>query len=134
MVVMVGPAGTRQKLASGATTMDDLQFILPTVGKTRKNRLEQRLRELGIHPSKPIIFLEFADVIQKMVEDGQGVTMLTYEQLAGGIAAGRLEIFGPNLPLAQACGRSLDHAHAARVIEERLIKAMSGPPPGMARM
>lgn len=115
--------------------MDDLQFILPTVGKPSENRLEQRLRELGVNPRKPIIFLEFADVIQRMVEDGQGVTMLTYEQLAGGIAAGRLELFGPTLQsLKRVIARS-DHApHAARVIEERLVKAMSGPPPGMARM
>ena len=135
MVVMAGPSGTRQKLASGAVTMDDLQFILPTVGKTSENRLEQRLLELGVRPRKPIIFLEFADVIQKMVEDGQGVTMLTYEQLASGIAAGRLEIFGPKLhSLTRIIGRSDDAPHAARVIEERLIKAMSGPPPGMTRM
>lgn len=135
MVVMVGPPGTRQKLASGAVDMDDLQFILPTVGKTSENRLERRLRELGFNPRKPIIFLEFADVIQRMVEDGLGVTMLTYEQLAVGIAAGRLEIFGPTLKsLTRVIARS-DHApHAARMIEERLIKAMSGPPPGMARI
>lgn len=135
MVVMAGPAGTRQKLASGAVKMDDLQFILPTVGKASENHLERRLVELGIHRRKPIIFLEFADVIQRMVEDGQGVTMLTYEQLAGGIAAGRLEIFGPKLhSLKRVIGRSDDAPHAARIIEERLIKAMSGPPPGTNRM
>ena len=135
IVVMTGPPGTRQKLVSGAATTDDLQFILPTMGRESEIRLEQSLNELGIRPRKPIIFLEFADVIQKMVEDGQGVTMLTYEQLAGGIAAGRLEIFGPTLPsLKRVIARS-DHApHAARVIEERLISAMSGPLPGMARM
>jgi LysR family nitrogen assimilation transcriptional regulator len=135
MVVMAGPPGIRQKLASGAERMENLQFILPTVGKFSENHLERQLHDLGIAPRKPIIFLEFADVIQKMVEDGQGVTMLTYEQLACGIASGRLEIFGPNLPSLQRVIARSDHAPpAARVIEERLIKAMSGPPPGMTRM
>ena len=135
IVVMAGPPGTRQNLASGATQVEDLQFILPTVGKASENRLEQSLYELGVKPRKPIIFLEFADVIQKMVEDGQGVTMLTYEQLASGIAAGRLEIFGPTLPsLKRVIARSNHAPHAARIIEERLISAMSGPLPGMARM
>ncbi|MBO9582354.1 MAG: LysR family transcriptional regulator [Sphingobium sp.] len=135
MMVMAGPPGTRQRLASGDVEMNDLQFILPTAGKMLENRLEKSLRELGVNPRKPIIFLEFADVIQRMVEDGQGVTMLSYEQLAGRIAAGRLEIFGPALnSLKRVVARS-DHAsHAARVIEERLIKAMTGPPPGMARI
>ncbi len=70
-----------------------------------------------------------------MIEDGQGVTMLTYEQLASGVAAGRLEIFGPNLPsLHRVIARSEHAPNAARVIEERLVKAMSGPPPGTVRM
>jgi DNA-binding transcriptional LysR family regulator len=135
MVVMAGPPGIRQKLTSGTERMEDLQFILPTVGKFSENHLERQLHDLGIRPSKPIIFLEFADVIQKMVEDGQGVTMLTYEQLACGIASGRLEIFGPNLPsLQRVIARSDNAPRAARIIEERLVKAMSGPPPGMTRM
>jgi DNA-binding transcriptional LysR family regulator len=135
MMVMAGPPGIRQKLASEAERMENLQFILPTVGKPSENQLERQLHDLGIRPRKPIIFLEFADVIQKMVEDGQGVTMLTYEQLASGIASGRLEIFGPNLPaLQRVVARSDQAPHAARIIEERLIKAMSGPPPGMAKM
>lgn len=135
MVVMAGPPGIRQKLASGQERIEDQQFILPSVGKSSENRLARQLKQLDIKPRKPIIFLEFADVIQKMVEDGQGVTMLTYEQLASGIAAGRLEIFGPKLPaLQRVIARSDRASAAARAIEDRLVKAMSGPPPGTVRM
>ncbi len=135
MVVMAGPPGIRHKLASGAEQIEDLQFILPTVGNTTENQFERQLQRLDIKPRKPVIYLEFADVIQQMVEDGQGVTMLTYEQLASGIAAGRLEIFGPNLPSLQRIVARSDHApHITRMLEDRLVKAMSGPLPGMRSM
>jgi DNA-binding transcriptional LysR family regulator len=135
MVVMAGLSGIRQRLASGAERIEDLQYILPTVPTSPVNPLEQRLHEHGIHPSKPIIHLEFADVILQMVENGQGVTMLTYEQLASSIAAGRLELFGPDLPSMQRVVARSNHApKVVRVIEDRLINAMSGPPPGARSM
>jgi len=135
MVVMAGPPGVRQKLASGAEQIEDLQFILPSMGSASQNELTRQLLKLGIKPRKPIIYLELADVIQQMVEGGQGVTMLTYEQLASGIAAGRLEIFGPTLPSLQRIIARSDHAPAiACTLADRLAKAMSGPLPGMRSM
>lgn len=131
MLVMAGLPGIRQRLASGAERIEDLQFILPTLPASLVNPLEQRLHEHGIHPSKPIIHVEFADVILQMVENGQGVTLLTYEQLASSVAAGRLELFGPDLPSMQCVVARSNHApKIARVIEDRLVNAMSGPPPG----
>jgi DNA-binding transcriptional LysR family regulator len=135
MTVMAGPPGIRQRLESGKEAIEDLQFILPSTGKFSENWLERQLHRLKISLRKPVLYLEFTDVIQRMVEDGQGVTMLMYEQVADGIRAGRLEIFGPNLPAMQRVIARSDHApDAARIIEQRLFKAMSGPPPGTRSM
>jgi len=126
--VLAGPPGIRQNLAAGLVRIDDLQFILPVLPDLPGSELERELSRLSIRPRKPIMSLEFPDVIQRMVEGGQGVTLLAYEQLADGIAAGRLETFGPELPpMRRVIARSNRAPSAARLVEERLASAMTTP-------
>lgn len=133
--VMAGPPGIRQRLESGEERMEDIQFILPSAGRHSETMFERLLQRLNIKLRKPIIYLQFTDVIEQMVEDGQGATMLMHEQLAGGIAAGRVEVFGPRLPSFQrVIARSSRAPATARIIEERLVKAMSTSQPAALAM
>ncbi len=130
--VLAGPPGIRRDLASGTVRIDDLQFILPVLPDVSAGELERELTHLGIHPRKPIISIAFTDVIQQMVEGGQGVTLLAHEQLAHGIAAGRLETFGPELPpMRRVIARSNRAPGPARLVEERLASAMTASTAGM---
>jgi LysR family transcriptional regulator, low CO2-responsive transcriptional regulator len=122
--VMVGPPGIRGQIASGATSLADIQFILSKPAGFFTPWIEQHLAESGFTLSRPILNLEFPDVIQQMVEDGQGASILMFEQVAQSVAAGRLEIFGPALPVMQRIiARSERAPDAAGVVEAYLIEA-----------
>jgi LysR family nitrogen assimilation transcriptional regulator len=123
--VLAGPRGMTERLRSGEARIEDQQFFLPSTGNLMENWIEQQLEQLGIRPTLPIVYLEFPDVIQELVEDGQGVTVLMREQLAASIAAGKLETIGPAFPPMQRfIARSNRAPQAAHIIEQRLVEAM----------
>lgn len=126
--VMVGPAGSRARLRAGTESLEDMRFILPTIANVSEQWIETQLQILGLNPRKPVLYLEFTDVIQEMVEDGQGVTVLMYEQVASSIAQGRLEVIGPGFPpMKRFIARSDTAPAAARVIEDHLMTSFTEP-------
>jgi LysR family nitrogen assimilation transcriptional regulator len=123
--VLVGPRGMSARLRSGEAQLEDQQFFLPATGNLMENWIEQQLEHVGVSPSLPIVYLEFPDVIQELVEDGQGVTVLMREQLAASIAEGRLEVIGPELPaMKRIIARSNRAPDGTRVVEELLAQAI----------
>lgn len=114
-------------LNSGALTLDDLQFILPDFGMIADQWLERQLSIVGIRPRRPVRYLEYGDVIQGIVEDGLGVSVLMEEQVAAAIATGRLVRFGPALePMRRIIARSALAPRATELLERLLIKEITG--------
>lgn len=120
---LVGPPGIQGQIASGERKIEDLTFILPAPEHFFSHWIERQLAVLGCKLRQPIVYLEFSDVIQRMVEDGQGVSLLMIEQVADSVAAGRLEIFGPRFPpMQRVLARSKSAPDAARIVEDYLVR------------
>lgn len=127
-ILLVAAPETARLLDSGALTTHDLQFILPDFGPIGEQWLERQLAITGIRPRRLPRYLEFADVIQSMVEDGLGVSILMEEQVAPAIAAGRLVRFGPELePMRRIIARSPLAPPAAETLERLLIREITAP-------
>jgi len=108
--------------------MDDLTFILPAPEHLFADWIERQLEALGCTPKQPILHVEFPDVIERMVEDGQGVSILMLEQVAASVEAGRLEVFGPALPpMRRVVARSKSAPSAAKLVEDYLIESFRPP-------
>lgn len=120
--LVAAPAMAR-RIATGELALDDLSFILPTVRGAGEAWLVRQLTRAGIRPRRPIRHLDFADVIQTMVEDGLGVSILMDERTAPAIAAGRLVPFGPALaPMRQIIARSPRAPRATEAVEQMLLR------------
>lgn len=126
-LVMVGPPGIGQRLARGDVSMDDLPYILPSSNRLSEHWIERQLALQGIKPSRPIIYLDFPDVIQDMVANHLGVSVLMQEQVERAVREGQLEIFGPALPTMQrVILRSPLAQPAATQVEAYLMRSLQG--------
>lgn len=120
---LVAAPDMAQRIEAGALALEELRFILPDFGIAAEQWLERQLILAGIRPRQPIRYLEFADVIQGIVEDGLGASILMDEQTAPAIADGRLARFGPPLePMWRIVARSPRAPRAAEDIEHILIE------------
>ncbi|KPL66888.1 hypothetical protein SZ64_01490 [Erythrobacter sp. SG61-1L] len=123
---LVGAPGTRAKLDSGELSYDDLNYIIHSSDAQPEHWVELQFRRKGIKPVRPFLYVEFPDIIQQMVEDGQGVAVLMHEQVAGSIASGRLEVLdGDFPPLQRLVARSPTATPAARIVEEFVLAALN---------
>lgn len=123
---MVAAPETVTMIETGALATEDLQFILPDFGPIAEQWLERQLALASIRPRRPVRYLEFADVIQGIVEDGLGVSILMEEQVAPSLAAGRLVKFGPEMePMRRIIARSPLAPRATEALERLLIKEIA---------
>nr|WP_250890134.1 LysR family transcriptional regulator [Sphingobium nicotianae] len=121
-ILMVAAPETATLLSTGTLAMEDLQYILPDLGVIAEQWLERQMALHGIRPRRPVRYLEFADVIQSIVEDGLGVSILMEEQVAPALAQGRLARFGPDLePMRRIVARSPLAPRATEALERLLI-------------
>ncbi|OJW73909.1 MAG: hypothetical protein BGO57_02050 [Sphingomonadales bacterium 63-6] len=124
-VVAVAEPGTQARLDAGDLRLDDLNFIIHSSKAQPELWVERQLRNRGIKPTKPHLYVGFADIVQQMVEDGQGVALLFYEQVAESVARGRLEILNIDIPpLQRVIARASSAAPAARIVEDFLAAAL----------
>jgi DNA-binding transcriptional LysR family regulator len=122
-ILLVAAPETAHLIGAGALRIEDVQFILPDFGVIAEQWLERQLLIAGIHPRRTIRYLEFTDVIQSIVEDGLGVSILMEEQVAPAIAAGRLVAFGPALePMRRIIARAPQAPRATEELERLLIQ------------
>lgn len=111
----------------GATTLADLPFIFPNNGMVSENWLERQLADAGVRPRRPIRYLEYADVVQAMAEQGVGAAILMTEQIADALAAGTLVDLGVTLPpMKRIIARAPSTPHAVELIEQDLVRALLG--------
>src|SRR5690606_2302671 len=91
-MALIAPPGTGARLSSGECRIEDLQFIFPLRRDLGVRWARVRLRLMGLAPRVPPLFVEFPDVVSRMVEEGQGVACVMTRSVADRIAAGRVEV------------------------------------------
>lgn len=124
-MVMAAAPGTRARLASGACTLDDLQYVFPIRRALGERFADQMLDSLGITPRIPPLFVEFVDVLLGMVEQDEGVGAIQAYLAADRIADGRVEVLEvPMRPLRRMIVRSRRAPPVAKTIEDILITAL----------
>ena len=125
-ILMVCAPETKTLLDAGTLTIEDLRFILPDPGPLGDHYLERQLAQAGVRPKRAVRYLEFTDVIQGIVEEGLGVSILMEEQVAPALAAGRLVRFGPDLePMRRIMARSPLAPRAVEALEKLLINEIT---------
>ena len=124
-MVMVAAPGTRARLASGACTLDDLQYVFPIRRALGERFAAQMLPSMGIMPRIPPLFVEFVDVLLGMVEQDEGVGAIQAYLAADRIADGRVEVLDvPMRPLRRMIIRSRRAPAVAEAIEDILRAAL----------
>jgi LysR family hydrogen peroxide-inducible transcriptional activator len=122
--VLIAAPGTGARLQSGAVMLAELAFILPPTANLSEHWLERQLDRLGYRSNLPVRYVDFTDVIEQMVADGAGISVLMHEQVAAAIAAGRIEALPlPFPPMRRVTARSRAAPLEARIVEDYLIQA-----------
>jgi DNA-binding transcriptional LysR family regulator len=97
-VLMVAPKGTCEKLRSGRCSLEELQFIFPYRRETSGDGGRGYLLKQGINPHKSPLYIEYADVLGRMVEEGHGVGIVMAPAMADLVNTGRVEKLDVMLP------------------------------------
>jgi DNA-binding transcriptional LysR family regulator len=125
-LVMVAPPGTRARLSAEECRLEDFQYLFPGSRDFAASWAKKVLRELGLKPRVPPLFIEFVDVLADMVEDGRGIGHLMVHAVEDRIAAGRLEALDvPFTPMLRVVSRSPRAPEVARAVEEVLCQELS---------
>jgi DNA-binding transcriptional LysR family regulator len=124
-IVIVASPQIAARVRSGELSIEDIPFILPNNGLVSEQWLERQLSEAGILPHAPIRYIEFADVIQSMVEGGIGASILMLEQVKEALHGGQLVAIGPNLPpMKRIIARAPSAPRGTEVLEQSLVRAL----------
>lgn len=124
-IMIVASPQIAARVRSGELPIEDVPFILPNNGLISEQWLERELSEVGILPRAPIRYIEFADVIQAMVEGGTGASILMLEQVKEALHGGRLVAFGPSLtPMKRIIARAPSAPRGTEVLEQSLVRAL----------
>jgi len=124
-LAMVAPPGTRARLAAGQCALDDFQYIFLGRREIGGRWAGQLLRDLGISVRMQPLFVEFAEALSQMVEDGHGIGHIVAYAVADRIAEGRLEALDiPLQPMRRLISRSPFAPGVARAVEDMLYEAL----------
>ncbi len=97
-VWMVAPKGTCEKLRSSRCSLEELQFIFPYKREPAGDSGRKYLQKQGINPHTSPRYIEYADVLGRMVEEGHGVGIVMAPAMADLVKAGRVEKLDVTLP------------------------------------
>ncbi|MBT2188252.1 LysR family transcriptional regulator [Sphingobium nicotianae] len=124
--VAIAPPGTQARVAAGECSLDDFQFICPGRRDLAARNAKQCLRELGLTPRLPTMFVDFVDALAQLVEDGKGIGVAIGYAVADRIAAGRVEALDiPLLPHRRLIARGPHAPKVARAIEDILCEELA---------
>ena len=130
ILVLAAPA-LAERLARNEIMIEDVPFILPDNGADSDRWLERQLGAGGVLPRKPIRYVEFSDVVQTLVEQGFGATILMEEQVREALAAGRLVAIGPRLaPMKRIIVSAPSAPPGTEILEASLVRALRNVPVG----
>ena len=117
------------RLENGSLSIEDIPFILPCNSLIYDNWLERQLAAVGIRSTKPMRYVEFADILQSMIESGAGASVLMREQVEDSLATGKLVVIGPRLePMKRILIRSPGAPRGTELLERDLMRALRTPP------
>jgi DNA-binding transcriptional LysR family regulator len=124
-MVAVAQPGTKQRLSSGEIFIEDIQFIFPLRRDIGARWAHSQLRSLNLFAQQPLLFVEFADLVADMVEEGQGISFLLAHTVSDRIASGHLEVLDFGLqPLRTVVVRSPKAPGIAKMVEKLLIECL----------
>lgn len=125
-LAVIAPIGTRESLASGRRRLGDYDVLFPGRRETDLRWARRFLRDLGIDPSAPILFIEFVETLVQMVEDGEGISRLVADLVGERAMHGRVEMLDiPLVPMRRLIGRSPHAPPIAKTIEQMLCEALT---------
>ena len=124
-IIIVGAPELAARVRSGEQALEDVSFILPNNGVISEQWLERQLAAAGVLPRTPIRYVEFADVVQSMIESGFGASILMLEQVDDALSSGRLVGMGPELaPMKRIIVRAKTAPRGTEVLERSLVDAL----------
>jgi DNA-binding transcriptional LysR family regulator len=124
-IALVAAPGTRDRLAAGEVSLEDFQYIFPGNKEDDARWARKVMRNLGLTPRKPLLFIQFVDALAQMVEDGQGIGHLMTNSIADKISAGKLEPLDLAIPpMRRFIGRSPRSPEVARAVEQLLREVL----------
>jgi DNA-binding transcriptional LysR family regulator len=127
-LALIAQPGTQDRLSRGDCTLDDFQFIFPT----ERNRATEKwahkcLHNLNLKPKHPPHFIDYTDVIVKLVQSGPSIGYLMADAVRADIDAGRVESLDQApAPMHRYVSLSRHAPPVAREIENMLCKALAG--------
>ncbi len=124
---LIAPPGTQDRLSSGECSLDNFQFIFPVRRDRGSERWAHRcLKSLKTKPRYPPQFIEYTDVIAKLVQSGPSIGYLMADAMRSEIEAGRVELLDLSpLPMRRYVSRSLHAPPVAREIEKMICEALA---------
>jgi len=123
--VVIAPPGVRAQLAAGKCTLDDFQFIYPGRRDLAARNAKAYLRDMGMTPRLPTMFVDFLDALAQLIADGKGIGITMRYAVADKIADGSIEVLDiPLPPLRRLVARSPRAPDVARAVEDILCEAL----------
>lgn len=126
-LALIAQPGTQDHLSRGACSLDDFQFIFPTERNRATEKWAHRcLHNLGLKPKYPPHFIDYTDVIVKLVQSGPSIGYLMADAVKADIEAGRVELLEHRpAPMQRYVSLSRHAPPVAREINNMLCEALA---------
>jgi len=127
-LALVAQPGTQDRLSRDDCTLDDFQFIFPTERNRATEKWAYRcLNSLNLKPKHPPHFIDYTDVIVKLVQSGPSIGYLMADTVKAEIDAGRVELLDHRpAPMHRYVSLSRHAPPVAREINSMLCEALAG--------
>lgn len=126
-LALIAQPGTQERLSKGACALDDFQFLFPTERNRATEKWAHRcLHNLGLKPKHPPHFIDYTDVIVKLVQSGPSIGYLMAEAVRADIDAGRVELLDRRpAPMHRYVSHSRRAPAVVREINTMLCEALA---------
>lgn len=127
-LALIAQPGTQDRLTRRDCTMDDFQFVFPTERNRATEKWAYRcLHSLNLKPKHPPHFIDYTDVIVKLVQSGPSIGYLMAEAVRADIDAGHVELLDHRpAPMHRYVSLSRHAPPVAREINDMLCEALAG--------
>lgn len=126
-LALIAQPGTQGRLSRGECSLDDFQFIFPALRNRGSEKWARRcLKSLNLKSKHPPQFIEYTDVIIKLVQSGPSIGYLALDAVRQEIEAEQVELLDlAPPPMRRYVSRSLHAPTVAREIENLLCEALT---------
>ncbi len=126
-LALIAQPGTQDRLHKGECILDDFQFIFPTErSRATEQWAHKCLHNLHLKPKHPPHFIDFTDVIVKLVQSGPSIGYLMADTVRADLDAGRVELLDhAPAPMRRYVSLSRHAPPVAREIKNMLCEALA---------